>query len=92
MKTEAVKERLEAQLKELRLPTVRTSYEELGVQGAAMSPLVAGTRPAKSWQDALPPASSGLPLHLLIKLANPAVGHRSHRHTSRFALRSQPGC
>jgi len=32
MKAEAVKERLEAQLKELRLPTVRSSYEELARQ------------------------------------------------------------
>lgn len=31
-KAEAVKERLEAQLKELRLPTVRSSYEELARQ------------------------------------------------------------
>jgi DNA replication protein DnaC len=34
-KAEAVKERLEAQLKELRLPTVRSSYEELARQAEA---------------------------------------------------------
>jgi DNA replication protein DnaC len=34
-KAEAVKERLEAQLRELRLPTVRSSYEELARQAEA---------------------------------------------------------
>ena len=38
---------------------IREQREASGVQGAAMSPLVAGTRPAKSWQDA--PAASFTP-------------------------------
>src|SRR5260370_24508069 len=63
-----------------------------GVQGAAMSPLVAGTRPAKSWQDAPLPRSLGRRLHhLMIELSNPAVGHRAHHHAPAFAAPTQPG-
>ena len=60
-----------------------------GVQGAAMSPLVVGTRPAKSWQEAPAVVSRRLANHLMIQLAYPAVGHRGHHHALGLATPKQ---